>query len=51
MTKGQDGEPTAPRESVTVTEKLPGAVGVPVIAPFVVLRVNPGGRVPAIEKV
>jgi hypothetical protein len=38
-------------ESVTVTDQVPAAVGVPVIAPVVMLRVNPAGRVPTIEKV
>jgi hypothetical protein len=37
--------------SVTSTDQVPVAVGVPVIAPVVVLRVNPGGSVPTIEKV
>jgi hypothetical protein len=41
----------APRASFTCTEKLPAAVGVPVTAPVVVLRVRPAGSVPTIEKV
>ena len=42
--------PTAPVASVTLTEKLPGAVGVPVMAP-VLLSVKPAGSVPTIENV
>jgi hypothetical protein len=41
----------APSASFTCTEKLPAAVGVPVTAPVVVLRVRPAGSVPTIEKV
>ena len=42
-------EPVAPLASVTFTEKVPEAVGVPVIAPVDVLRVNPAGSVPTME--
>ena len=41
--------PVAPLASVTFTEKVPEAVGVPVIAPVDVLRVNPAGSVPTME--
>src|SRR4051812_50177745 len=37
---------TTPLASVTFTVKLPASVGVPVIAPVVVFRVRPAGRVP-----
>jgi hypothetical protein len=40
-----------PSESVTLIEKLPEAVGVPVTAPVEVFRVRPAGSVPTIEKV
>jgi hypothetical protein len=41
-----------PLESVTFTVKVPGVVGVPVMAPVVVLRNMPAGRAPeASEKV
>src|SRR5271166_3638177 len=44
--------PTAPLASVTFTVKVPDAVGVPVMAPVEVFRVNPAGSVPLpIEKV
>src|ERR1039458_4934099 len=38
--------PVAPRESVTLIVKVPGAVGVPVTAPVEVFRVRPAGNVP-----
>ena len=41
----------APKASVTTTEKLPEAVGVPVMAPVVGFRLKPAGSVPAIENV
>jgi hypothetical protein len=37
--------------SVTSTDHVPVAVGVPLTTPVLVLRVKPGGRVPTIEKV
>ena len=40
-----------PSESVTLIEKLPEAVGVPVTAPVEVFKVRPAGSVPTIEKV
>jgi hypothetical protein len=40
-----------PSESVTLMEKLPDAVGVPVTAPVEVFRVKPAGNVPTIENV
>ena len=39
----------APLASVTLTENVPEAVGVPVTAPVVVFRVRPAGRVPTME--
>ena len=39
----------APFASVTLTEKVPEAVGVPVTAPVVVFRVRPAGSVPTME--
>ena len=42
------GLPTA---SVTLTEKLPDAVGVPVTSPVEVFSLSPGGSVPTIEYV
>jgi hypothetical protein len=41
----------APTESVTLIEKLPEAVGVPVTAPVEVLSVSPAGSVPTMENV
>jgi hypothetical protein len=41
----------APTESVTLIEKLPEAVGVPVTAPVEVLSVRPAGSVPTTENV
>jgi hypothetical protein len=38
----------APFESVTLTEKLPVAVGVPLIWPVAVFSVSPAGSVPTI---
>jgi hypothetical protein len=43
-------ELVVPLESVTLTEKLPAAVGVPVIAPVAVLRVMPAGRAPEVSE-
>jgi hypothetical protein len=40
-----------PFASTTLRVKLPAAVGVPVTAPVVALRVNPAGSVPTTEKV
>src|SRR5580658_3429220 len=40
-----------PSESVTLMEKLPDAVGVPVTAPVEVFRVKPAGNVPTMENV
>jgi hypothetical protein len=51
MVKGQLLAETSPFVSVTLREKLPGARGVPVIAPVVVLRDRPAGSVPTTEKV
>jgi len=41
----------APKESVTMIEKEPDAVGVPVTAPVEAFSVSPAGKVPTIEKV
>ena len=43
--------PIAPLASVTFTEKVPDAVGVPVIAPFDAFSVSPAGSVPTMEYV
>src|SRR5271169_4640811 len=40
-----------PTASVTSTEKVPAAVGVPVTAPVEVFSVSPAGSVPTIEYV
>ena len=40
-----------PTASVTLTVKVPEAVGVPVTAPVEVFNVSPGGKVPTIEYV
>ncbi len=40
-----------PTASVTLTEKVPAAVGVPVTSPVEVFSVSPGGSVPTIEYV
>ena len=47
------GQPqfVAPVASFTCTLNEPAAVGVPVTAPVVVLRVRPAGSVPTTEKV
>ena len=39
----------APFASVTLTENVPEAVGMPVTAPVVVFRFRPAGRVPTME--
>ena len=43
--------PVAPFASVTFTEKVPDAVGVPVIAPFDAFSERPAGSVPTMEYV
>jgi hypothetical protein len=43
--------PPALLASVTLTEKLPEAAGVPITAPVLVFSVNPAGSVPTIENV
>src|ERR1017187_6760218 len=46
MVKGQVPVATTPFLSVTLRVKVPAAVGVPVMAPVLVLSVRPAGRVP-----
>jgi len=42
--------PTAPLASVTLIVNVPGAVGVPLMAPVEVFRVRPAGSVPLLTE-
>src|SRR5438477_10003889 len=51
IVNGQLAADDTPFASVTLMEKVPVAVGVPLMAPVEVFRVNPAGKVPTTEKV